>query len=402
MAFDTLDYLHLLIAVAWLAAIAGGFIAIAAHRSIEQRLPPDLIASKNARWVLPPVVALVSLLVAAGCAFVLAIAWFALTRDFFALVRLGYYQIAVVPAMLGVHLLIQRFWKVGEPRIRRPLIGALVLMTPVPVCIYASFVAPYQLVIERTEIPMPRIPADAAPIKIAVIADLQTARITDYERSAIDKALAEKPDLILMPGDFFQCSWRQWKAGEADFHHEMKRLACPFGTFAVLGDVDELDDMTPVLAGTPVRLLHNDIAMVNIRGCRIAIGGVELFPGTVPSDETISRLAATECDARILLAHRPDLVFRIGSEQPIDLVIAGHTHGGQIVIPGFGPPITLSSVPRAAAAGGLHVVNDQRLYVSRGVGCERASAPPIRLFCPPELTILTLRGGETTMARPRS
>ena len=75
----------------------------------------------------------------------------------------------------------------------------------------------------------------------------------------------------------------------------------------------------------------------------------------------------------------------------MDLTIAGHTHGGQVRIPFFGPPITLSRVPRRVAGGGLHELQGNAIYVSRGVGCERASAPRVRLNCPPEVSLLTLR-----------
>jgi predicted MPP superfamily phosphohydrolase len=70
------------------------------------------------------------------------------------------------------------------------------------------------------------------------------------------------------------------------------------------------------------------------------------------------------------------------------------------VIPGFGPPLTLSGVPRAVAAGGLHTVAGQRIYVSRGIGMERGSAPPVRLFCRPELTVLTLHPTARAAAAP--
>lgn len=391
MTFDTLDYIHVLIAVAWLAALIGGVIAVASHRALVRRFTSARLNSTSGRMFMQPAIAIAALLVPGCLSFALAVAWFAATYDIFALVRIAYSQIAVVPAMLGLYLLIQRFKRTSPDELRPAILWSIGLCSVAPICAYASFVAPYQLKVERADIKLPRLAAESTPIKVAVIADLQTARITDYERHAIDLALAEKPDLILLPGDFFQCSWRQWKAGEADFRAEMNRLTCTFGTFGVLGDVDDLEDMKELLAGTPVRLLHNEVAVVNVRGRNFAIGGVELQPGTRASNATIDRLAMIECNARILLAHRPDVAFHVAKPGDIDLLIAGHTHGGQVVIPGFGPPVTFSEIPRRAAAGGYHTVNNTPLYVSRGVGCERGSAPPMRLFCPPEISILSLR-----------
>lgn len=68
------------------------------------------------------------------------------------------------------------------------------------------------------------------------------------------------------------------------------------------------------------------------------------------------------------------------------------THGGQVQIPLFGAPLTLSSVARDVGSGGLHELEGRRIYVSRGVGCERGAAPRIRFLCPPEVSLLTLRG----------
>lgn len=90
---------------------------------------------------------------------------------------------------------------------------------------------------------------------------------------------------------------------------------------------------------------------------------------------------------------RPDAIYDLKPSSRIDLVVAGHTHGGQVVVPGFGPLITLSHVPRHIAAGGLHEMDGNRIYVSRGAGSEQGQAPRLRLFCPPEVSILEVGGG---------
>ena len=95
----------------------------------------------------------------------------------------------------------------------------------------------------------------------------------------------------------------------------------------------------------------------------------------------------------ILIGHAPDFAIhwiQQGCNLPV-LSIAGHTHGGQIVIPGFGPPLTLSRVPRRYASG-FHQLGQGWLLVSRGIGHERGHAPRIRMFCRPELCVVELRG----------
>jgi len=96
-------------------------------------------------------------------------------------------------------------------------------------------------------------------------------------------------------------------------------------------------------------------------------------------------------DIRILLAHRPDAVLDLPPRARTDLVVAGHTHGGQIQLPLVGPPLLFSDVPRRVGAGGLHELDGRRIYVSRGLGVERGRAPRLRLNAPPEITLLALR-----------
>ena len=96
-------------------------------------------------------------------------------------------------------------------------------------------------------------------------------------------------------------------------------------------------------------------------------------------------------DIRLLLAHRPDAAKWLAPDTRVDLVVSGHTHGGQLQLPLVGPLTTASNVPRDVAAGGLHSLGGRRIYVSRGIGVERGQAPRLRFGAPPEVSILTLR-----------
>jgi predicted MPP superfamily phosphohydrolase len=234
-------------------------------------------------------------------------------------------------------------------------------------------------------------PRTADPIRVGVLADLQTSHVTAYERRAVDKLLALRPDLILMPGDLFQGSNAEFERELPDLRRLHARLEAPFGVYAVEGNVDSLHRLRRVFADTSVRLLVNEIVEVEVRGCRTAIGGIESDFSRPAARATIARLSddRIQADARVLLTHAPDPVLYLPATTRIDLLVAGHTHGGQVQIPGIGPILIGSRVPRAMAAGGLTRTDGLLVYVSRGVGYERGRAPRLRLFCPPEISLLT-------------
>lgn len=310
----------------------------------------------------------------------------------FGLVRLAYVNGAVVPAALGGFLLVLALR--GNPvRVSVPgRVAATVMLLPLPVCAYASFVEPYRLQIERAVVPVADFGLAGDPIRVAVLADIQTDRITDYEQRVVELTLAERPDVIVLPGDFFQGAEAEFREQLPHFRELLARLQAPGGVFACQGNLDWSPRLEALFEGTGVRRLHNEIAIVNVRGRSLAIGGVEWDYGSQAAGRTIRTLRNTDADARVLLSHAPDVALLTAPHDRIDLVISGHTHGGQVIVPGFGPLLTASRVPRRVAGGGLHRVAHQLLYVSRGVGLERAGAAPIRLFCPPEASLLTLRG----------
>lgn len=302
--------------------------------------------------------------------------------------------LAITLPALGVAALVTGGWRRihGQPwAISLPATAlAILFLAAVPVAAWATFVEPFRLQIETATVPV--LPPRAAdPIRVAVFSDLQTSRVTTYERRAVDELLALQADLILMPGDLFQGT-------DAEFERELPalrqlhaRLEAPFGVYAVPGNVDYLHRLRRVFAGTAVRLLVNEIVEVEVRGCRLAIGGIESEFSYPIARATIARLGddRTRADVRVLLTHAPDPVLDLPRTSRIDLLVAGHTHGGQVQIPGIGPIFTGSRVPRAMAAGGLTRTDGPLIYVSRGVGCERGRAPRLRFCCPPEISLLT-------------
>ena len=272
---------------------------------------------------------------------------------------------------------------------------AVVSLALIPVGVYATFIEPFDLRLETAKLPVSERRAGSGVVTIGVLTDLQTLRVGDYEHRAVARLMAERPDVVLLPGDIFQGTRAQFDATKSALMDLLATLQAPGGVYLVLGDTDHgADRLLEILGGTHIRLLVNQIARVTVNGRQLTIGGIELDYTSVAARRLVERLETEEGgdDVRILCAHRPDAALGLKPSSRIDLVVAGHTHGGQIVVPGFGPPMTLSGVPRAVAAGGLHRIEKNPIYVSRGVGCERGQAPRVRFLCPPEVSLLRLGG----------
>ncbi len=148
--------------------------------------------------------------------------------------------------------------------------------------------------------------------------------------------------------------------------------------------------------GLPVRVLENEVARVELPGGgTLAIVGLGWRTSMSPGARELARLfrQASSADHRIVLGHAPDYAEAVAANYDADLMLAGHTHGGQVALPLFGPPVTFSLASHRVAAGGLTEVGGIPVNVSRGTGMERGSAPQIRFLCPPEFSVLELVAG---------
>jgi hypothetical protein len=255
--------------------------------------------------------------------------------------------------------------------------------------VYATAVEPFRLEVRRH-----RVPVDAElvePVRIAILADLQTDRIGAFEQVVFARLDAERPDLVLLPGDWLQVP------DESSFAREQPRLAALFeglghsprlGIWAVDGDIETA---ARELAGTPARVLHDEIVPLPGEPA-LQVIGLSRPASRRPLDSHIRAAIDSFAGFSIVFGHAPDFALPAidGRDRPRALLVAGHTHGGQVVIPGFGPPFTLTSIPRTFAAGGLFELGATTLCVSRGVGMERGYAPRVRFLCRPELVVIEL------------
>jgi uncharacterized protein len=336
-------------------------------------------------------VALALLIAGASYALKAPLLW-AIGVRYFGFIHLAYLDLLVLPPLvvLAAYLLDRRRGAVWA-RGRWSAVGVAIAALAAPaVGAHATLVAPFDLRLETARIPLPPSRRPPAPVRVGVLADIQTAHVTAHEHRAVDRLMAERPDLILLPGDLFQGAPAAFEAQLAGLRALLGKLSAPGGVFFAIGDTDRQPQLERVLAGSRVRLLLNEAHRTVIHGQPVTIAGIERDWFAPAAAAVVRSLEAPGDDIRILVSHRPDSVLTLPRPTRVDLVVAGHTHGGQVQLPLLGPPIISSNVPRRVGAGGFHLVDGRPIYVSRGVGLERGQAPRIRFLCPPEASLLLL------------
>ncbi|QDU91222.1 putative metallophosphoesterase [Pirellulimonas nuda] len=237
-----------------------------------------------------------------------------------------------------------------------------------------------QVAVEKNTLPCPRLPEPLDGLKIAMLSDLHmSGRLgVEYFRAVVDRVNAWSPDLVALCGDLVerpQCM--PW------IDSTIARLEATHGVYGILGNHDEKVDVAELrqrLATAGVRDVSSQTQTLMIDGAGLLIAGNEApwfaGPGDVPAiDPETFRLA---------LLHTPDQWPWAIAEQ-FDLALAGHTHGGQVCLPWMGA-IACPSRHGTRYASGLFRRGPTTLYVGRGTG----SLAPLRYFCPPEVTLLTL------------
>lgn len=261
--------------------------------------------------------------------------------------------------------------------------------------LWATGIEPNLLKVRRVTIATPKL---TAPLKILHISDIQSDAVGRYEERAFATMRGLRPDLVIFTGDLLQPLKPATSKSERPKIDRLLRTLKPrLGVYAVVGDVDAPIhfDLKKGLGG--MRLLEAGSVRIDTGGGFLNLYGADSFDSHTNGashPEVEAWFAKTPPDDfTILIGHAPDYVLGV-SGLPIDLCLAGHTHGGQIRLPFYGPPITLSRVPRELARG-LHEFGKTRINVSAGIGCEHmAGIPDIRVNCPPEMTLIELAPGK--------
>jgi len=238
----------------------------------------------------------------------------------------------------------------------------------------------HHLEMVTAEVPVSGLAPDLEGLRVGVLTDVHHSRMVpaDDVARAVARLMAAAPDLIVLGGDYVTWGDRQFVGPVAEL---LAPLAAPHGVFAVLGNHDDDRDMPAALAAKGFTVLKDQRTVVSVRGTTLNIAGIRFWtrrPGP------IGRAIGTTEGTTLLLAHDPRRLTE-ASALGVPLVISGHTHGGQVVVPGFGA-LARRQFPVVAGVARRETTS---IFVSRGIGTIYV---PVRINCPPEVAVLTLRG----------
>ena len=253
----------------------------------------------------------------------------------------------------------------------------------------AFVIEPRWIAVTHPTIAVTNLPDAWDGARVAVLADFHVGPMVDLDfvRKAVALTAAEKPDVVVLVGDFVSTR----DAITAKYAGALAKLQSCGSVFAVLGNHDywtNAEAVRAMLDGAGITRLDNTHAIVRRDGQSLCLAGVDdLWEGKPRLDQALAGIDETVC--RILLCHNPDYAEQMPAQPRVDLMLSGHTHGGQVKIP-FGPRPVLPVKHKKYGAG---LVTSPRcpVYITRGVGMLAAFGLPVRFNCRPEVAVITLK-----------
>jgi predicted MPP superfamily phosphohydrolase len=253
-------------------------------------------------------------------------------------------------------------------------------------CIIYSFIEPYMIRVNSFEFEDPDVPPSFDGKKIVFIADVHCGPLFSVARTRglVERINGLNPDLIFLGGDYILDDVRYIHPCIGEF----KGFEAPLGVYGVLGNHEHWADAEisrDALVDAGVTLVDNSAEWIMIGDDKVRIGGVgdvwEDVQDTRPTLDVVG-----EDDFVILLSHNPDYAEEIRDDK-IDLMLAGHTHGGQVTFFGWWTPVKTTAFGEKYVSGMVDT-GYVRVFVTNGVGM---AGLPVRFFAPPEIVEITLR-----------
>ena len=267
-------------------------------------------------------------------------------------------------------------------------IGYLILIGIVTI-LYAMFIEPDLLRVIHYDFPHSKI--QGQPIKVVQFSDTHIGDFFTIEelQKVVDKINEQEADLVLFTGDLMDDA-SVYQGSIEEIGTVLSNIQSKFGNYAVFGNRDYGGGAErfyeELMESAGFHVLLNNRETITVNGTTLSLFGADdALIGYYDAKQTMQGIE--EENFNLLLVHEPDLVDDF-IDYPVDLVVAGHSHGGQVYIPFVGPLLTTTLAEKYVR--GLYDINENlSLYVNTGIGNTRV---PFRLFNVPQITVFYLTG----------
>lgn len=291
----------------------------------------------------------------------------------------------------GFDLERRRFLKFG---------ASAVAAAPFALSGYGTLLGRRRFEIEHFELPVNGLSSAMSQFTVVQLTDMHVGPFMPPEELAayVDAINRLKPDLIALTGDFVASS----PSEAAPCVETLAALRARYGVYGCLGNHDYYarieDDLTRLFADKGMRMLRNDGVSLPINDTKLNILGIDDLRLGIPDlPRALDRVAKNHGEVRLLLSHRPE-IFPAAARNGIEVVLAGHYHGGQVKLGPESANLSIARFITPYAEGLFHLsrrrqddparAKDSTLFVGRGIGI---TGLPIRINCPPQIAHLTLK-----------
>lgn len=306
-----------------------------------------------------------------------------------------------ITALPAVILLLYRrnktTWEYRHKKIT--LFFSTILLIGATMVVYGSFLEPKIIVLNQQNIDLEKI---TEPIKIVFVSDYQVGKYKQdkFVQKTIEKIIAQNPDIILLGGDMVDNEI--YDPNQINYLGPLKQLANKYPTYSIQGNheygigggkgltdpkyrvADMSRETKQYLESIGIKFLENQLTEINIKNQSFYLfGGDDLWANKLNLEPLKNRKKDL---ATIALIHNPLAAYDVAREN-VDLMLSGHTHGGQIRLPFIGPVGRIDGITPTTWYQGWNDVEKMKLFVTSGIGESGARA---RLFNPPEIVILTI------------
>jgi predicted MPP superfamily phosphohydrolase len=233
------------------------------------------------------------------------------------------------------------------------------------------------------DVPVRGLPPALDGLRIGMITDVHHSAVVsaDDVTRAVMLLKEAAPDIVVLGGDYVSFFERAYIGPVAELLTPL--AGAPHGSFAVLGNHDDEKEVPAALSSRGFTVLKDQRTQLTIKGERLDIAGIKFWTRT-PGD--IAEVLRGTGGTTVLLAHDPRRLTEAAALD-VQLVLSGHTHGGQVIVPAVGALVGR----KFPVLAGYAARDNTAIFVSRGVG---TVVVPVRINCPPDVAVLTLRSGD--------